>query len=96
MLQRVDQYHYHGGTQQLKMQYNIKNIKPILDKHGVISNMRSMYYNFAHELCYASHDSHRLYKKWRKLVAEEDIIQKYIRMGCDEHILREIVGMVKK
>jgi hypothetical protein len=95
MLQRVDQYHYKGGAEQLKQQYNIKKIRPILDRHGVISAFRSAYTSFAHEIFYLSYDSHKLYKLWRRLITEEDIIQKYVKIGCQEEVLREIKGIVK-
>jgi len=95
MLQRVDQYHYKGGAEQLKMQFNIKRIRPILDKYGVIANFRSAYYSFTHEVYYLAYDSHKLYKLWRKLVTQEDIIQKYVMLGCQEEILRTLATMVK-
>lgn len=95
MLQRVDQYHYTGGKHQLKMQFNIKKVKPILDRYGVIAVIRGTYTCFAHELFYKDHEGHRLYKQWKKLLTDEDIIQKYIRMGCEEGILREIQRCVK-
>jgi hypothetical protein len=95
MLQRVDQYHYTGGDHQLKMQFNIKRIKPILDSEGVIGSMRGMYVAFANELFYLYHDSHRLYKRYKKVLTEDDVMQKYIRFGCDESVLRKIRGMVK-
>jgi len=95
MLQRVDRYHYVGGDHQLKMQFNIKRIMPILDAEGIIGSLRCMYVAFANELFYLYHDSHRLYKRYKKVLTEEDIIQKYIRFGCKENILRKIKGVVK-
>jgi len=95
MLQRVDQYHFKGGAEQLKQQYNIKKIRPILDRYGVISAFRSAYTSFAHEIYYLHYDSHKLYKLWRRLITEEDIIQKYVRIGCQEEVLREIKAIVK-
>lgn len=95
MLQRVDQYHYKGGAEQLKMQFNLKRIAPILDKAGIIANFRMAYTSFANEIYYLDYDSHRLYKLWRKLVSAEDIVEKYVKMGCDRDILNQIKGMVK-
>lgn len=94
-LQRTDQLHYTGGAHQLKMQFNIKKVKPILDRSGVIANARQVYTSFAHEVFYLNHDSHRLYKRWKQLLTEEDIVQKYIRMGCQESVLREVLATVK-
>lgn len=94
-LQRVDQYHYKGGAEQLKMSFDSKRIRPILDRHGIISVMRNAYFSFAREIHYLKYDSHRLFKLWRRLVTYEDIIQKYIKLGCDELILREVKGIVK-
>lgn len=90
MLQRVDQYHYKGGAQQLKQQFNIKRIRPILDRHGVMANFRGAYVSFANEVYYLFYDSHKLYKLWRRLVTEDDIVQKYVMLGCQEEVLREI------
>ncbi|MBA7556111.1 hypothetical protein ES705_48809 [subsurface metagenome] len=95
MKQRVDQYHYQGGKHQLKMQYNIKNIRPILDRLGVAGNARMMYMCFANEVVYFDHEGHKLYKRWKKLLTPEDVIQKYNKMGCDITVLREIKGMVR-
>lgn len=95
MLQRVDQYHYKGGAEQLKMQFNTKRIRPLLDKAGVISMARGMYHAFAHEIFYHGKSGHKLYKQWKRLITEEDIILKYISFGCDETLLRRVKGMVK-
>jgi hypothetical protein len=95
MLQRVDQLHYKGGAEQLKMQFNIKRVRPILDKHGIISNFKGAYYAFANEVYYLGYDSHRLYKLWRRLVTKDDILQKYVKLGCQENVLREVMGVVK-
>jgi len=95
MLQRMDQYHFEGGKHQLKMQYDIKRIRQLLDQHGVISPLKGAYISFANELKYLEHDSHRLHKRWKKLITEEDIIDKYKRMGLDENILEEIRRLIK-
>lgn len=95
MLQRVDQYHYTGGKHQLKMQFNIKRIRPILDRHGVIANIRGVYTCFANELLYRDYKGHKLYKQWKTLITDEDLVQKYLRMGCEESVLREVQGIVK-
>jgi hypothetical protein len=95
MYQRVDQYHYKGGAEQLKMQFNFKRIAPILDRNGVIANFRMAYTSFANEVYYLDYDSHRLYKLWRKLITKEDIVDKYVKLGCDRNILNQIMYMVK-
>lgn len=95
MLQRVDQYHYEGGKHQLKMQIDIKKVKKILDDHGVISPLKPAYICFANELKYMDYEGHRLRKQWKKLITEEDLIDKYKRMGLDENILIEIKKVVK-
>jgi hypothetical protein len=95
MLQRVDQYHYTGGKHQIKMQMYTKGIRAICDKHGIMANFRQAYTCYGNEILYLKHDSHKLYKRWKKLVTVDDIRSKYVTLGCDESVLREIERNVK-
>ncbi len=95
MLQRTDRYHYYGGYHQIKLQRINNAVKQVLDRYGVVAQMRMTYISFAKELAYLYHDSHRRYKRWKKILTEDDLIEKYKRMGLDEDILREIVKVVR-
>jgi hypothetical protein len=95
MIQRVDQYHYAGGASQLKMQYNVKKIRPILDRAGIAGTMRMGYMAFAQEIYHFDKDSHKLYKQWKQLLTQDDIRIKYVRLGLDETVLSQIQGMVR-
>ena len=90
MLQRVDQYHYAGGAHQVRLQTIIKRVKQICDKEGVIGVHRRAYTSFAQEIYYLTYDSHRLWKTWKRHVTIEDIINKYINIGCDTTVLNRV------
>jgi len=93
--QKEDQMHVHGGHHQIILQ-NLKNeVKRLLNQRGVIAQFRGAYYAFAQELYYMYYEPHRKYKQWKNILNDEDLISKYRRMGCDESILREILGVFK-
>jgi hypothetical protein len=87
MLQRVDQYHYAGGSHQIKMQTVTNRVKKICDKQGVIGVHRRAYISFAQEIYYLTYDSHRLWKTWKRHVTIEDVTNKYVNIGCDTTVL---------
>jgi len=95
MLQRMDQYHYEGGSHQIKIQTVINEVKKRLDKYGVVTQMRMAYIAFAQELYYLSYQPHKLWKRYRNVLSENDLIEKYKSMGCDETILNVVKGVVK-
>ena len=85
-----------GGRHQYLQQDTIVRVKRILDKHGVVNWFRKPYVDFALELAYREYES-RNKKKWKVALESDDpIIEKYIRQGCDESILREIQKVVWK
>jgi len=90
MLQRVDQYHYEGGHHQILLQTVINRVKQICNKAGIIATVRTAYTSYAQEIYYQKHDSHRLWKTWKRLVSVDDITNKYVQMGCDITVLNRI------
>ncbi|MHA1593617.1 MAG: hypothetical protein ACTSXX_02640 [Candidatus Baldrarchaeia archaeon] len=94
-LQREEKLHWRGGEHQLTLQRIINAVKRILDRHGIIAQFRLPYITFAKELYYLYYDPHRLYKRWKKILTEDDIFAKYKRMGLDEGILNEIKGVLR-
>ena len=85
---------WRGGKHQILLQSNLIKVKEILDRHGVVNFFRNAYYYFANEIAYRLYESKRK-KKWKKVLPSDDaIIEKYIRMGCDENILREIANTI--
>jgi hypothetical protein len=94
-LQRVDQMHYEGGSHQIKIQDVINRAKQILDEEGIIGVDRLNYLAFAQELYYLGYQPHKLWKRYRNMLTEEDLINKYINMKCQKNILDRIKGVVK-
>jgi len=92
--QKEEQMHTHGGHHQIILQ-NIKNdVKRILNARGIITQFRMAYFAFAQEVYYLYYEPHRKYKQWKTILNDEELIEKYKRMGCDEGILKEIKEVV--
>jgi len=87
---RVEDLHWEGGEYQLELQRIRNEIKPILDKYGVINFVRTQYLNFAYELYYLTHKGHRTTRWWKPNLTKEDLIERYKASGLDENILKEI------
>lgn len=94
-LQRVDKLHYEGGSHQIKIQTIINNVKKRLDKHGVVAQARMAYLAFAQELFYLYYKPHKLWKRYRSMLTEKDLMDKYKNMGCDKDMLEIVKGVVK-
>jgi hypothetical protein len=95
MYQRVDQYHYNGGSHQIKLQTLINRIKQLLDREGIMAQQRMSYIAYAQELYYLEYDPHRLWKRWKQILSRSDLRTKYIGMGMDEAILSKIEDVVR-
>jgi len=95
-LQRVEQLHYEGGNFQIQNQTMINMVKSILDEEGVMIQFRMAYISFANELSWLYHDSHKLWRRYKKIFTEEDLINKYISMGCNPILLNKIKEVVKR
>ena len=93
-LQRTQQFHRKGGRHQARLGFMYKTVKEILDKRGIFGFVRGAYQSFARELYYFKYKGHKKWKYWKEILSEEDIIEKYKRMGCDENILREIQRVI--
>ena len=92
----IEKKKWRGGRHQLLQQEILVRVKRILDKHGVINFFRKAYYNFALEIAYREYES-RYKKKWKSaLESDEYIVNKYVRQGCDEPILRKIIKTIFK
>jgi len=88
--QRVPRLHLKGGHHQIMLQ-NITNIvKRVCDKHGIIGPARTTYQNFALELKYKDYPGHEKETWWRRLMTPEEVIEKYVKRGCEKAILEEI------
>jgi len=94
MLQREQDYHQHGGEHQIKLQTIINTVKKVLDREGIMVQARMSYINFAQEIYYLKYEPHRLWKRYKIMLTEDEIIDKYKRGGLNEDILREIKGRV--
>jgi len=94
MLPRVKKYHYTGGKHQLKIQTIINRVKEILNREGVIANLRAGYLSFAQQLAYLKYKPHRRWKRWRRLLTPQDLIEKFVTMGFDKNILLKIKEIV--
>ena len=93
-IQRTKQFHRRGGYHQARMGYLAKTVKEILDRRGVFGLVRGAYQSFARELYYYKHKGHKKWKYWKEMLTEDDIINKYVNMGCDESLLREIARVI--
>jgi hypothetical protein len=87
--------HYEGGSHQIKIQDVINRAKQILNEEGIIGIDRLNYLAFAQELYYLGYQPHKLWKRYRNMLTEEDLINKYINMKCQKNILDRIKGVVK-
>jgi len=94
MLQKTEPMHWTGGAHQLRMQELINRVKGILDREGILAMFRTPYLNFVHELYYMHHEGHRYYKQYKVVLTQQDIIDKYVKLGLDETILRRITQVV--
>jgi len=85
-----------GGKHQYIMQDIIVRVKRILDRHGVVNWFRKAYIDFALEYAYMYYDSPNR-KNWKRaLSSPQPIIEKYIKQGCDERIIEDIVSSIQQ
>jgi len=102
-MRKRDDMHWKGGGHQIKLQKIINRVKRVLDRHGVIAQVRMMYINFAEELAYLEHPPEEekkpeewgRTKEWKKALTEDDLFLKYKKWGLEENILREIASVVR-
>lgn len=92
---KIEDMHWTGGEHQLKTQRIINSVKQLLDRRGVFGYLRNQYYAFAQQLVYLYYMPRKLWKRWRAMLSEDDIVEKFKRMGCDPAILEEIRRLVK-
>lgn len=92
---KTDKMHRHGGYHQVRLQSLARDIRPILDSAGIIASMRGLYISFANELFYLTYEPHRYWKRWKKQLTEPELLEKYIKYGCDKNILEKIKRVVK-
>ena len=95
-LERKDRLKWQGGKHQVYLQRVINEVKRICNKYGIIAQVRGAYIAFAQELFYRGYVPHRRYKRWKQVLTDNDIVNKYINMGCDKQVLNEIKGVVVK
>jgi len=87
---RIDRMHWRGGAKQLQLQRIYQEIRPVLDRNGVIVQMRNAYMTYAYEIRYMYHAGHEHTKYFKMNLTPEDIKRKYIIMGLDKNILDQI------
>ena len=95
-LEKQEKLKWQGGKHQVYLQRTLNIVKQILNKHGVIAQVRGAYIAFAQELFYKNYKPHRRYKRYKQILSDEDIVNKYLNMGCDKQVLNEIKGVVTK
>ena len=88
--QRVPRLHSKGGHYQIMLQHITNIVKFVCDKHGVVHQARIAYVNFALELKFKDHLGHEMETWWRRLMTPEEVVEKYVKRGCDRAILNEI------
>ena len=95
--ERWDKMKWEGGKHQARLQVLIEEVKDLLNREGVAGVLRVAYIYFAQEYAYMHYTkASRRYKRWRVMMNEEDIIEKYKRMGLDEKILKKIIERIKR
>jgi len=87
---RVNRYPIYGSKAQLHVQSAINIVKQLLDREGVMANLRTAYQNYALEVAYKDYRGHRWSKHWKPELTVEQIRKKYIRMGLDPAVLEKI------
>ena len=92
---RSDQMKLEGTRHQALQQIVINRVKDLLNRHGVFGILRRGYIAFALELMYKDYKGHRLWKQWKHVLTEDELIEKYTRMGLKSDLLREIAWLVK-
>ena len=94
-IQKSDDMKREGSRHQGLMQIVINRVKDLLNKRGVFGILRRGYIGFAMEYMYYLYKGHRRYKRYKAVLTEDEIMEKYIRMGLDADLLREIAWIVK-
>jgi len=92
--QRYKRLHEKGGEHQLKLQSIIRKVKEICNREGVVAQARMAYIAFAEELAYLKYKGHRYWKHWKEILTEDEIVDKYKRMGCQLSILNKIRSVI--
>ena len=92
---REDKLHVTGGQHQVRLQNVIQAVKQIVEREGVMPHEKLAYIAFAQEVLYKDHPAHKHWKTWKSILSDDEIVEKYVRMGCDEKILRRILGVIK-
>jgi len=93
-LPRVEKIKHRGGSHQVVLQTIINRVKMYLDNKGIVAQFRSAYIMFAEEVAYLPHRGHKRWKYYRDIIDVSDIIEKYVKMGLDRTILKEIAELV--
>jgi len=93
-LQRLQRWEERGTYHQLKQQINFRAVREVLDREGVPGSFRPPYYMFVNEVVYRKYKGHRKWKHWKENLTIDEIIQKYIKQGCEERILRKILQTI--
>jgi len=92
--QKKDKMHWEGGEHQLRLQRIKNTIKQLLNNKGIIAQFRAAYLAFTQELYYLTYEPHRKFKKWKKLLTSDELVDKYVMMGLDKSLLLEIKGVI--
>jgi len=94
MLPRAERYHWRGGEHQIALQSIINQVKELCDRHGIIANIRMGYVSFAQQLAYLTYQPHRYYKRWKRHITPDELVDRFVRMGFDRVVLEEIRRML--
>lgn len=79
-----------GGGSIAQMEYFRSKVKQYLKKLGLSSIQYGGYYSFALELVNLGADSARQFQRWKKLLTEDDLVEKYVDQGLNRDILNGV------
>jgi len=94
MAERGHKITVHGGFEVIRKTYLMKRVSRILDDLGILPIQKPHYIAFIQELKYRNNKGFKKEKQWREMLTKEDIIKKYVKLGLDENILRNLSILV--
>lgn len=92
----LDRIHYRGSEKQLYLKYIYNKLSPLLDRLGVPATQKHLYFSFAEEIVFIRHVKYRKTKYWKQYLSEEDVVEKYVKLGLSRDVLNLIREYVLK
>lgn len=94
--QKREQMKWEGAKHQARLDDVLREVKKRLDSFGVPGFIRAGYIAFAQELLYKDYKGHVKYKQWKRLMTDNEIIEKWAKQGLDRQILENIASIIKE